>query len=93
MVRPLEKMDLLGEQMMNEFDCPLLSMTNVLYCIPSNTVSQAVSVVHECTNSCTFVKTSVIRNVEHEAVESSDIIFKHDFCNKMYCLNVYCIEV
>ena len=75
MVRPLEKMDLLGEQMMNEFDCPLLSMTNVLYYIPSNTVSQAVSVVHECTNSCTFVKTSVSRNVEHEAVELSDIIF------------------
>ena len=76
-------MDLLGEQIMNEFDCPLLSITNVPDCIPSYTVSQAVSVVHEFTNSCTFVKTSVSRDIEHELVESSDIIFKPDLCNKM----------
>ena len=73
MVRQLQHMDLLGEQIMNEYDCPLLSMTNVLYCIPSNTVSQAVSVVHECKDTCSFVQTSVRRNIENEVVKSSNI--------------------
>ena len=93
LTRQLEYMDVFGQQITNEFDCPLLSMTNTLYCIPSKSVNHAVSVVHECTNSCTLVTSSVSRIIEHEHIESSLIIFKHDFCNKMYCLNVYCIDV
>lgn len=93
LVRLLDYMDLLGEQILNEYDCPLLSMTNLLYCIPSNSVIQAVSVVHECTSSCTFVQASTSRRVEHEVVDSTDILFKHDLSNKMYCYNVYCIDV
>ena len=52
MVRTLQCMDVLGQQIMNEYDCPLLSMTNLLCCIPSTPVNHAVSVAHECTDSC-----------------------------------------
>ena len=96
MVRTLQCMDVLGQQIMNEYDCPLLSMTNLLYCIPSTSVSHAVSVAHECTDSCLFVNSSVevpFRRVEHESVESSFPLFKHDFSSKMYRRNVYCIAV
>ena len=71
MVRTLQQMDALGQVIMNEYDCPLLSMTNLLYCIPSNSVSHSISVVHECTDYCTFVNnfgSLHTRRIEHESV-------------------------
>lgn len=93
MIRPLQYMDALGQPILNEYDCPILSLTNLLYCIPSHCVSHAVSVVHECTHTCTFVSSSTTKKIEHEDVQSSFSLFKHDWSNKMYCLNVYCIDV
>ena len=84
-VRTLQQMDVLGQVIKNKYDCPLLSMTNLLYCIPSNSVSHSVSVVHECTDYCIFVNNSGrlhTRRIEHESVESSFSFFKHDLSNK-----------
>ena len=85
-------MDALGQAILNEYDCPLLSITNLLMCISSHCVSHAVSVVHECTHTCTFVPSSGNKKIEHERVELSLPSFKHDWSNKMYCHNVYCIN-
>ena len=86
-------MDALGQRIVNEYDCPFLSMTNLLYCVPSHTVNHAVSVVHECTHTCSFVNCSASKRVEHEDVQLPYSSFVHDWSNKMYCLNVYCIDM
>ena len=54
----LHYMDALGQRIVNEYDCPFLSMTNLIYCVPSHSVNHAVSVVHECTHTCSFVNCS-----------------------------------
>lgn len=46
MIRPLPIRGCSGQPILNEYDCPILSITNLLY---SHRVSHAVSVIHECT--------------------------------------------
>ena len=88
-VRLLQFMDNSGN---NELDCPLLSMTNLVYCVSAHAVHHPVSVVHECGTSCEFVSTTITRTVERECVTTSGLEYKHDHSNKHYCLNVYCIN-
>ncbi len=74
----------------NEFDCPLLMLTNLLYCINSHKIQNPVSIIHECTDSCKFITTTISSTVEHEHLHTSGPSYYHDTSNKMYCLNVYC---
>ena len=92
LVRTLEVMDNMGEQLLNEFDCPLLSMTNLCYCIPSASICHSVSVVHECTHTCTFTSILVSKQVEHESVELVQKYYQHDWSNNMYCHNIFCMN-
>ena len=39
----------------NEYDCPLLTLSLDLRIIHSNTVTTALSICHECTDSCVFI--------------------------------------
>lgn len=82
----------LGEEITNEIDCPLLSLSNVVFATRSSFVMKAVSVVHECTDTCQFKNKEVPRNIEREPVSTSRTEFEHDFIgNSMYCLNIYCM--
>ena len=83
-------MDVGGETISNEFDCPILTVTDLIYCIPSVAVCTAISVVHECTSSCVFKANMASRRVEHEDIQLPQLMYQHDLSNKFYCHNLYC---
>ena len=84
-------MDINGEYIYNDYDCPILSLTNLVYCISSEHILQSVSIIHECTTTCVFVTKSVSKRVEHEDVNTSSLAYDHDWSNKLFCHNVYCM--
>ncbi len=84
-------MDANGEPIQNELDCPLLTFSNLIYCIPSNCVKRSVSVVHECSNTCTYITALTSKVVEREGVDVSETVFNHDWSINLYCLNIYCM--
>ena len=90
-VRPLEFMDVNGDCILSEYDCPLLTFGNLIYCLASNCVKRSVSVVHECSHTCSFVPSSTQKRIEHEDVCVSELVYKHDWSNNIFCLNVYCM--
>ena len=69
-VRLLQFMDNSGN---NEFDCSLLSTTNLVYCVSAHAVHHPVSVLLECGTSCEFVSTTITRTVERECVTTSGL--------------------
>ena len=72
---------------LDEFDCPLLTMVD--FCvIPSSSVCAAVSVVHKCTTTCSFVEKTASAVVE--GCDTSVIV--HDWTNTVYCNNIYCLK-
>ena len=83
-IQQYELMDTFGVQLYNEFECPLLSLTNFFHCVSSNSISQSVSVTHQCTSSCT--------QIERQTVTAQKFTFVHDFCNNLYSFNVYCMH-
>ncbi len=83
----------LGEDITNDIDCPLLSLSNVVFATRSSSVMKAVSVVHDCSDTCQFKNKEVPRNIERKPVSTSRTEFEHDFIgNSMYCLNIYCMK-
>ena len=84
-------MELNGDAIVNEYDCPLLTLTANITIISSSLVIQSVSIVHECTSTCVFTTLPNICTVERERIELAQLIFKHDWTNMFYCLNIYCI--
>lgn len=86
-------MDVNGENILNEYDCPVLSLTDLIYCIPSQCIKHSISVVHECTTTCTYVTNCISNVIEHETVQTASLIFKHDWKNKLYCHNIYCMSL
>ena len=73
---------------LDEFDCPLLTMVDFFCVIPSTSVCTAVctavSVVHKCTTTC-FEKTA---SAVVEGCDSSinSLVFVHDWTNTVYCM-------
>lgn len=84
-------MDANGEPICNEFDCPLLTMSHLVYCVPSECIKHAISVIHECTDSCTFITRLTSKVVKHESVSASDLSYAHDWSHNLYCHNIYCM--
>lgn len=76
----------------NEYDCPILSLSDLLYTLKSTCILKAVSVMHECTSNCVIEKSSYDRAVEHESVSYSQLVLKHDWSYKFFSLNVYCMN-
>ena len=62
----------------NEFDYPLLQLTNDLPVIPGSFVIKSLSVLHCCTESCKFFNNITSTLLEHEQVVSSKVVFLHD---------------
>ena len=67
-----------GSVILNEFDCPILTLTTELFFIPSTFVYSSVSVPHVCTSNCSFTFDFTCYN--------------HDFSNLLFCYNIYCIS-
>ena len=64
-----------SELICNDFDYPLLLLSSNVYFIRPGA---AVSVVHECSRSCTFKEVSSSRVVERENVQCHQTVFEHD---------------
>ena len=91
-MRTFEKIVCMGEELKNEFDCPLLEKKERYIAIPTIDVVQSVSILHECTPTCTFSrKTHSTSIVERENIELNTLTFNHDSKNVYYSLNIYCI--
>lgn len=91
-VQQLEHMDSYGIPVCNEYDCPLLTLSNLFRCIPSICISHSVSVVHECSASCVFRRIITTAIVERRRVQTQKLSFVHDFSNNLYALNIYCMH-
>ena len=51
-IQLFESVDTFGTQVINEYDCPLLSLTCLFRCVSPHSIIQSVSIVHECTPTC-----------------------------------------
>ncbi len=91
LIRQMQQMEVLGEPITNEYDCPILTMTATVQEVPVSNVLRAVSVVHQCGESCTFENMACTTRTEREQVSCNKLTYIHDFNNNMYCLNVYCM--
>ena len=81
-----------GTPITNEYDCPLLLMSHIIFTAKPSEILKAVSVVHECGETCRFVNKETPRNVERENISLARVEYEHDFStNFMYCLNIFCI--
>ena len=69
-----------GNPINNEYDCPLLILSNVIFTVKSSEIVRSVSVVHECSETCKFVNKETPRNVEREDISLSRLEYEHDFC-------------
>jgi hypothetical protein len=81
------------ELICNDFDCPLLLLSTDVCLVRPCAIISVVSVVHECTPSCTFKEITTPRVIEREAIQCNQTVFEHDWSNMMYCLNVYCMPL
>ena len=80
------------EAVLDELDCPLLMRTCNLNFISPSAIHCPVSVVHACSDSCTFHRSSTCTAIELEAVDTNRIVLKHDWNNDVFCHNVYCMS-
>ena len=74
----------------NEYDCPLLTLSHDLRIIHSNTVTTALSICHECTDSCVFIDHHGPYVIERDTVCRTRFIYKHDWSIELFSLNIYC---
>ena len=86
-VRPLELLSV-----SNEYNCPLLLRAYTIKLIRVMCVASAVSIMHECTSTCTFSDQLQPQTIERESVVHNSLTFEHDFTNDMFSLNVYCLN-
>ncbi|KAL5497408.1 hypothetical protein EMCRGX_G013875 [Ephydatia muelleri] len=67
LVTPYDK-SIDGQPVLNQYDCPILELSKMVFCTSSTNISRSVSLVHECTDSCGFKNIGQIANVRYSAV-------------------------
>ena len=90
-IQLFEPMDNLDTPLTNEYDCPLVSLTDLFWCVPSHSILQSVSIMHECT-TCTVKHVTTTTQVERLSVMSQKPMFVHDYSNNLFLVNVYCMH-
>ena len=81
------------EPVLNEWSCPLLTLTNVIRCIASTLVSCAVSVVHQCDSQCVLAEQETTSRIERELVTQKKTVFVHNTDNNMYIFCMHCLPI
>ena len=86
-----------GQPVLNDYECPLVSLTKNVCTVDCKHVMRAVSLVHNCTDGCTFEERDTLRKIEQKLTKEKTYYyynhFKHD-CSNMMCVidcNVFCI--
>ena len=85
-------MDENGQSLVNNYDCPLLFLLFQTVTIIPPAVQAAVSVMHECTNSCYFNKQNTCRHIEREDIDIIHFSYIYDWSNPFHFLNIYCMN-
>ena len=80
-----------GQQCFNNVECPLFTLTQTLFTVDSTRIAMAISMPHECQDSCKFKDTQVHNMVEREEVANTNLVFEHDWTQLLYCYNIFCI--
>lgn len=63
--------------------------TVAIFMVHPSDVAMAVSIVHECSETCQFVVADTQRRLERETVVQRKLEYRHDYENTLYYLNVY----
>ena len=85
-IQKFEMMELDGNPIQNSYDCPLLTLLPTLHFVSTAHVHSAVSIVHECTEACTFVELPSTHSVEREDVSTTNLVYQHDFDSHLMCI-------
>ena len=87
-------MTALGNPITNDFECPLLTQTDTVLLVPPHWVQSSVSIIHQCTDTCIFTDSGIRRRIEREEVHvhRQNLLYKHDWSNNLYCLNIFCMN-
>lgn len=72
------------EPILNQYDCPLLMLTEHIFDILVSDLISSISAVHMCTDSCIVIEENSSRVFEREKIDANRTIFKHDWTNHMY---------
>ncbi len=84
-----------SDSLLNEQECPLLTLVDVMLVISTNLVLTSVSFIHNYTNTCTFNTGHCARKLtverEHTGICNNGLSFNHNYTNKMCCINIYCM--
>ena len=91
-VEMMEQFFCAGARLLTELECPLAEFSGRFELISSEKIRGAVSVIHECTNSCTTANTSNHITIEREKVPYMGKVVSHDFINNLYSINLYSIN-
>ncbi len=93
LVQKFEGIVLNGQPIVNEYDCPLLTLTDTITGVYPVDILLETSIVHECTATCEFVSNGPLNvlQVERETIPTNRFVYMHDWTNKLYCFNVYCM--
>ena len=79
-----------SEQCINDFDCPLYTLTNEIYIMPVSSLIKPVSIIHSCTELCKFTDNLSFVHKEREQVARNELLFLHDFSNNTFSYNIFC---
>ena len=77
------------EDIVNDYDCPLLELTNELHVVEGSTVIREVSVVQECTSSCKYIDKSSSINIDVNQLVVINLCLSTTISNHYYCFNIY----
>ena len=69
------------EILLNNFECPMLQLSKTIFTTPGSNVKRAVSIVHECTDSCSMQEVATIQSIERENISCNKLEFNHDYTN------------
>ena len=70
----------------------LVELSNDVFTTSSDSILKAVSIVHDCSNTCVFQESASVQTMERERVVCNQLEYHHDWTNRLYCFNVYCIN-
>ena len=81
-----------GEEIINEFDCPLMELQDKFIMIIPSTIDHIINIAHECTESCTFRTHALCHTIERQDVLQNALTFAHDLKNNIYSLNIFAMK-
>ena len=79
LVQMLEAVEVNGQPLQNECDCPLLTLLSTINAVSPSDILTEVSIIHECNDSCKFVEDGATIQVERETIQSKRLAYVHDW--------------